>query len=163
MSSRNAQAYGLANTNIRYITFDFGNSFPNNLNSIDSVVLTMPSAFSTTNASVLTLYAGTSAVESNKLGTTNVAANTKIINCTLSSDAVARLRGANAIYAVVDSPSYFKTGSYTIDVAYKTKELVRYYTSSSNYVLCTVWRYNGTSFVRCDPQYYDGSSWKNCN
>ena len=164
MASRTNSATLRPALNVNRCTFDFS-AFTLKIHAIDSISLAISDYFSYSSDCTVTIYAGTSDVEAKKLGTASFTANsTATKNFTLVQNAAALLQDEQYIYATVTSPGNFKTGkTYTLTVNYRSKELFRYYTSSSSYTLCTVWRYNGSSFVRCNPQYYNGSAWKNCN
>ncbi len=162
MSSKSIIASKSSGVNARYLTLTASNAFPSKIYKVDSMVLPLSAALSTTNTNNVTLYAGTSAAEDKKIGTATVAANATTINFTVLQNAATRLQNESSLYVAADT-SVFKPALYQLTVTFRVKELVRYYTSSSSYTLCEVWRYNGSSFVRCDPQYYDGSAWKCCN
>ena len=164
MSSRTASSSTAPNLNVTKLTFQFSSSnFAYRMYAVDSISLAIPQSFTSADCTV-TIYAGQSAVEAKKLGTATFAGgSTGTKNFTLVQNAAALLQNEQYIYATVSSPGTFKTGkTYTLTVNYRTKELFRYFTSANSSTLCTVWRYNGSSFERCNPQYYNGSAWKNC-
>lgn len=58
----------------------------------------------------------------------------------------------------------FPAGTMTVTVDYKKSKLnhARTFNQYGKLEWNTVWYYNGSAFVRCDPKYYDGTAWRNC-
>ena len=70
--------------------------------------------------------------------------------------------GAHTYKTVASGGGISKDGaSASITVVSPHKTLKIY--SSSGWVECIIYRYNGSSFIEVEPYYYDGTNWSECS
>jgi hypothetical protein len=109
------------------------------------------------------VYAGSKSIGDGMISSGGTHASTSITNGNDNYIARNYLHDLNQIKLSASQGS-FPSGTVTVSVDYKKspKKHFRVYKQNGNIDWCTAWHYNGTSFERCDPKYYNGSAWKNC-